>query len=183
MIFKQWEQVLNGTKTQTRRLIKPGEFASGSRSGGRQEIFGVWKDIHDLQDRSGQFGFVRTPLQILESLYRLKWHKAMGCFRDKTYAVQPGRGKKAKTYAVQPGRGKKAVGRIRITAIRRERVQDIRELDAEAEMGFRVPIRHFMWGVTTKQKFAKLWNSIHTKRGTRWEDNPEVWVLEFEAVE
>lgn len=37
------------------------------------------------------------------------------------------------TYAVQPGRGKKAVGRIRITAIRRERLQDISETDVRAK--------------------------------------------------
>ncbi|KKK51212.1 hypothetical protein LCGC14_3117180, partial [marine sediment metagenome] len=37
------------------------------------------------------------------------------------------------TYAIVPGRGKKSVGRIRITAIRRERLWDITEQDAIAE--------------------------------------------------
>lgn len=38
-----------------------------------------------------------------------------------------------KTYAVQPGRGKKSVGRILITNIRREQVDFIDDLDALAE--------------------------------------------------
>lgn len=29
MIFRQWQQVLDGTKTQTRRAVKPGQFESG----------------------------------------------------------------------------------------------------------------------------------------------------------
>jgi len=31
--------------------------------------------------------------------------------------------------------------------------------------------------------FEALWDSINTKKGTRWEDNPEVWVLTFENKE
>jgi len=116
MILKQWQEVLDGTETRILLLVKPGEFASGSGGGRRREIFGVWKDVRGLEDRSDQqFGFVRCSLVVLESLYRLKWHRATGYFRDKTYAVQP-------------GFGKKAVGRIRITKIEREKLQDATEV-------------------------------------------------------
>ena len=98
-----------------------------------------------------------------------------------------------RTYAVQPGRGKKAVGRIRITEIRRERVQDISEEDAIAEGIY----RHSdpcAWTYTYQGKeglhffgravwaFADLWDGIHKKPDTRWADNPETWALTFEVV-
>lgn len=79
------------------------------------------------------------------------------------------------TYAVQPGRGKKQIARIQITGIRREALQDITEDDAIAE-GLKpadVP--------TSRARFSGLWHRIHTAPGTRWEDNPDVWVLEFEV--
>jgi len=36
--------------------------------------------------------------------------------------------------------------------------------------------------ITSREAFRALWNGIHKKRGARWADNPEVWVLEFEAL-
>lgn len=92
-----------------------------------------------------------------------------------------------RTYAVQPGRGKKAVGRIRITGIRREQLQDISPEDVKAE-GVRFnPDTGYEWLVNCENEwqfqYAVLWNNIHTKPGTRWEDSPDVWVLSFELVE
>lgn len=84
-----------------------------------------------------------------------------------------------RTYAVQPGRGKKAVGRIRITAIRRERLQDISEEDAIAEGMFKESHPIALKPVT---RYMHLWDSIHKKPGTRFADDPEVWVLEFEVT-
>lgn len=75
-----------------------------------------------------------------------------------------------RTYAVQPGRGKRAVGRIRVTGLRVERVQAITEADAQAE------------GVDSVQAYAALWDAIHSKRGERWSDNPLVVVIQFELV-
>lgn len=85
-----------------------------------------------------------------------------------------------RTYAVQPKRGQKAVGRIRITGIRRERLRDISEEDALAEGMFKE--RHPI-ALKPVTRYMQLWNSIHKKPGIRWEDAPEVWVLEFECVE
>jgi len=84
-----------------------------------------------------------------------------------------------KTYAVQPGRGKKAVGRIRITAIRREALQDVSCDDALQEGAY--PYGRGIWS-TAVEEFAELWDSIHDKPGTTWNDNPAVWVLTFELA-
>ena len=77
-----------------------------------------------------------------------------------------------KTYAVQPGRGKPAIGRIRITQIRRERLADINLNDVPAE------------GCGSLGAYANLWDSIYygKRTGLRWEANPEVWALTFEVV-
>jgi len=152
MIFKQWRQVLDSTKTQTRRLVKEGDYG--------------WV--------CGDNGKKPPLLQLSHSEVisggRLRWQRG-------------------RTYAVQPGRGKKAVGRIRITGIRRERLQSISFRDRRAEGIERAPqigkdtetIRETV-NMMERHAFACLWDSIHKKRGVCWADNPEVWVLEFEAV-
>lgn len=151
MIFQHtWQQVIGGSKTQTRRLVKPGEYA-----------LNVWgTPLHD-DLRIGMSGDADRIGMVYHANKRLKWRVG-------------------DTYAVQPGRGKKAVGRIRLTAIRQERVNNITESDVIAEgCGLR---RWWSedWPQTTG--FAELWCSIHTAPGTTWYDNPLVWVLEFEVV-
>lgn len=54
-------------------------------------------------------------------------------------------------YAVQPGRGKAAVGRIRITGIRREDVRNISETDAIAE------------GFVDRISFLETWVNMHDR--------------------
>lgn len=87
-----------------------------------------------------------------------------------------------KTYSVQPGLAKKTVGNIRITAIRRERLQDL----TEAEILKELPITSMAESVSDTQwalrTFMATWNIMNSEPGTRWEDNPEVWVLEFEPA-
>jgi len=87
-----------------------------------------------------------------------------------------------RTYAIQPSRGKKAVGRFLLLSMRREKLQPISEADIEAEGvipydPIYAPTRSLY------QAWIDLWRSIHTKKGTRWLDNPEVWALQFGLVE
>ena len=145
MIFQYtWQQVLDGTKSQTRRLVKLGCY---ERQVG-------WSVIRDTVDKQG-----------LHSV--------------KLWTI-------GHTYTVQPGRGQKAVGRIRITGIRQERVQDMTIDDMIAEG---IAIYTVARGILSdnppdkRWKFIELWDSIHTKPGTRWNENPPVWVLSFEVVQ
>lgn len=132
MIFKEtWQQVLDGTKTQTRRPVKEGEY-----------------------------GYRMYHPDVIQVIYKhggyIKWRVG-------------------KDYAVQPGRGKKAVGRIRITGIRRERLQEIRGRDVLAEgCGLAIPSR---------REFMELWDSLYRNTSYEWKRNPEVWVLIFEKEE
>jgi len=79
------------------------------------------------------------------------------------------------------------VGRIRITEIRRERLQDISCDDCLAEGIVEIPNQ---WGTpwykgiggewkASRQAFAELWDIINKKPGTRWADDPPVWVISF----
>ncbi len=157
MIFqKTWQLILEGKKTQTRRPIKSGE-----------RPYPAFLPYFD---------------QVWHRSYRLKWQVG-------------------KTYAVQTHRNAKGLFRIRITAIHRERLQDISGEDAIAE-GFdpgndiAVPFAQFHPGKKAKtresedprrllalENFREAWDELYDRKGLRWNDNPEVWVLTFEVDE
>ena len=72
---------------------------------------------------------------------------------------------------------------LEITAIRVERVKDMTEGDAIAE-GIDAPPM-----IRTREQveklwldFKTLWDSINKKRGYGWESNPWVWVVEFKVI-
>jgi len=60
---------------------------------------------------------------------------------------------------------------LSVTDVRVQRVVEIKWADAVAE-GMTSPL-------TPLSDFADLWNSLHTKPGERWEDNPFVVVVSF----
>lgn len=94
---------------------------------------------------------------------------------------------------------------LEITGVRVERVQDIEEDDAEAEgifidnncivgtsgaggvhreiMGRRAFAADDEGHECPIDAFEQLWDSINAKRGYSWESNPWVWVVEFKQVQ
>ena len=83
---------------------------------------------------------------------------------------RPIRDQVGRTYAVQPGRGQKAIGRIRITAVRTERLGDITMAEAHRE-GF-PETGNSIWA------FIYYWERLHGG----WDPDEEVAVIEFEVV-
>jgi hypothetical protein len=81
--------------------------------------------------------------------------------------------------------------RVRITAIRRERLTDISEEDARAEgmqfdpIGslYHVPGDPAICFFTAIEAYRLAWDTHHTRKGQRWGDAPDVWVLTFEVVQ
>lgn len=68
-----------------------------------------------------------------------------------------------------------------VTNVHVERLQDITEADALAEGIDRLEYPETGdWG-WPQQRYADLWNSLHTTDGTRWEDNPWIVALTFEV--
>jgi hypothetical protein len=99
---------------------------------------------------------------------------------------------------------------LEIKDVRVERVQDISEAEAMSEgiMMSTVPsspplhslVKYIAPGVTmtnqsgekddyapahnsARKAYECLWDSINAKRGYGWDENPWVWVIEFERVE
>jgi len=144
MLFKPelCQAILEGRKTQTRRLARG------------------WRDWWGYNE-NGDICCVR-----LGGHSRMTWQVG-------------------NTYAIQPGRGKKAIGRTPpLVKVRRERLQDIScggymyRSDVQQE-GCPFVNDPKQMGLDEIGWFIGLWDSIHTEKGTRWQDNPEVWVLEF----
>jgi len=193
MIFQHtWQRVIQGQKTQTRRLVKTGD---------QGWIYGL--------------GFNGKPITYSAIIRNIPKERVI-CQIDKTYAVQPGRGKPAlmvhwnhPCHGIdiwQAGLGELAAAaaqgyqeaRIRIIEIRREFLQDITEADAIAEgvehnwLGDDCPPEYadewanYLGGdedlpcFSARDSYATLWDSIYTRPGERWQDNPEVWVRVFE---
>lgn len=121
------------------------------------------------------------------------------------YAVSPGRGKPGVLWRDNPDFGPEwwrglydsetlnAISlygwgslRIQITAIRLQRLQDISEEDARAEGVLWVNTAPLTTGAIDEScigsyvvAYRNLWDTINTRKGTRWADNPLVWALTF----
>jgi hypothetical protein len=59
---------------------------------------------------------------------------------------------------------------LRVVAVRVERVRSISLADLRAE------------GVHVFEEWPHVWNGAYSAPGVRWEDNPCVWVVEFERL-
>ncbi len=67
---------------------------------------------------------------------------------------------------------------LEVTGVRVERLQDINEDGCKAE-GLDWDSGDFLG---PKAQFAIFWNSLNEKRGHGWDTNPWVWVVEFERA-
>lgn len=146
-----YDLVMSGVKTQTRRVWQPGDITDRQLARDASE----WADLRHIKI---------PPISMV-----VYTSTASGKLRIK-YQV-------GKTYSAQPGRGRKAGGRILLTGIRSERVQDITNEDALAEgMGW-------VGESSPRDNYAELWDIVHTRPGERWNANPLTWVLMFELVD
>lgn len=186
--------ILDGAKTQTRRVIKPHPQPGSHLSGGvglsnaDGKAWAIW-DTDELLKVPGNaavcpYGRVGDRLWVRETFtyYSTGYYERpdMGVF----YGAD-GMGKRS-----DPGRWRnpihmpRAMSRItlEICDIRAERVQDISEADIHAE-GV-LPFDCIYSQPLAKRLFQELWNSINgDKPGSAWADNPWVWGIVFRRVE
>lgn len=166
MLFKPElaAKIPTGEKTQTRRIVKDGEFI----------------DTYEHRDKTVKVVYLPNG--------HVKW------MTGKFYAIQTGRGQKAigrfrlldirrqrvgdisETDAIAEGVDRNCPGDWQSCPAcwskgkcqaEGEYIHYLRELDT-------VP------AYSAVESFASLWNSINTAPGQRWQDNPKVWVLTFE---
>lgn len=74
---------------------------------------------------------------------------------------------------------------LRVTDVRMEQLQDISVLDAihEGCCGVACDSQPSGWHVRPEDDFARLWDDTCGKKGCHWDDNPWVWVIEFERCD
>lgn len=88
-------------------------------------------------------------------------------------------------YAVQPGRSQHSIGRIKITNIRMEKLWEISLIDAIDEACLPENTTRTYLPTEYLRGFIQTWIRLYGKAQEeyRWENNPDVIVLEFELIE
>ena len=175
--------ILSGTKTQTRRVVKPhprGNFERAKRgfvvdgSGTRSVAFDTYYASKDIPCPYGKPG---DRLWVRES-YCPRY------FDDYTHGYRADWSDEAAEFLPEP-KWKPSIHMFRkdsridllIKDIRVERLQDISDEDVLHE-GFRMD-NTSIFRLGYQGAFEMLWNSINAKKHP-WESNPWVWVVEFE---
>lgn len=162
--------ILEGRKTQTRRIIKPQPNA--------------WHKFNNgflIPELGGEK--IKCPYQIGQTLWvRETWAESINSKRHGNTYIYKADGWeypfKWKPSIFMPRWASRF--NIEVTNIRVERLQDISVEDCKKEgieidyfLAFGNPEQFF------KTSFKILWDSINKKRGYGWDVNPYVWVLEF----
>jgi hypothetical protein len=128
MIFQHTiDAVLNGTKTQTSRIVKDGDYSS------------ITTDLNGLMC-SHSIKVFPSALEKVTNINNVYRGNRLLYHLDNTYAVQP-------------GRGKKAVARIRILQIR---LMDVRYISAQGAVDE---------GFIDIYAFLKVWCKMHDPVG------------------
>lgn len=187
------QAILEGRKTQTRRVIKPQPVHIA-------EPRVPFKTI-DIDPK----GIINRPYQLGDIIWvRETWTEMHGAYFYKadnnpaSILMEP-HGAKWRPSIHMP----KVAARLflKVTYVRVERLQDITEDDAIAEGFEGYPCDHIGrelsavcgygctdcintgWLEPPWVDFMFTWDKLNAKRGFGWETNPWVWVIRFERVE
>ena len=147
--------ILDGTKTMTRRVIKPCSTATLFDGSQPEWVFTMAKCPH------GQVG---DRLWVKETWWQ---DSDNDIYYKADWQTNPRNGK-WKPSRFMPRWASRIT--LEITEVRVERVQEISAADCFKEgVEMYKPI----------QQFQSLWDSLNAKRGFGWEVNPWVWVIRF----
>lgn len=189
--------ILDGRKTQTRRVVKPplnvDSTAYTRRSthtpDGQVIVIGVTNDGREWGRRP--YAEIGDRLWVRET-----WQRCLECGLTNWREGANSNGTICQHCDASLGKWKPSIHMPRqrsritleVTGVRVQRVQDITHDDAVAE-GVRTgnwrknegKKRHPLWSCAFN-RFVILWDSINAKRGYSWESNPWVWVVEFRRI-
>ncbi len=175
--------ILDGRKTQTRRIIKP-QPADDEGNVWVGRILGPEMYEPEAYDRYGE-AYPGKPIYGIYDEYG-EWGIKCPYTPDDTLWVRETWATPGNYDHIKPSLLGEAMPRwasritLRVTAVRVERVQDISHEDALAEGSAPdAPYNNYGTGSKYRDTFAQLWDLINEKRGYGWNDNPWVWVIEF----
>ena len=181
--------ILAGTKTQTRRIIKP-QFQIGpslpeaSVRRARPLVRGRYRFMGDIGNGTlsipeieinltPKYGAPGDFIWVKETFMPMPHLNARAFYR----ASDPLVGGKWKPSIFMP----RALSRItlELTAVRVERLQDISEADARDEGSPQADTEHLFKNF--RDGYRYLWEQINGPGS--WAENPWVWVLEFRRID
>jgi hypothetical protein len=188
--------ILSGAKTQTRRIVKEREESAFLEERGndatfawygckKRDVFGCCGSLHFSNDRGFagfkdmrcRYGMMGDRLWVRET-WAWSGERPEQLPGDPVYRAD-GPGPWEWRPSIHLPRWASRIT-LEITGIRAQRLQDISELDCEAELG--VP-PHSLRNDAYPQ-FRTLWDSINSKReGCSWESNPWTWRISFKRIE
>lgn len=188
--------ILEGRKTQTRRVVKPQPHSAHYPQHAEARGAGwVWMAHDDRPTYTFATGDFRCPYgQPGERLWvRETWAKADSSLIDETFYRADGEvdgRQRAFSYVKREPRWRPSIHMPRwasridleVTGVRVERLQDISEADAIAEgvEPYRLPVHPVREALRHVDGFSVLWESINGPGS--WDANPWVWVVEFRRV-
>lgn len=147
------QAILEGRKTQTRRIVKDATVCKFGKVGDRLWVRETWAAPHAFDGHTPAFipRDARIHFLATEDRGGLRWRSPIFMPRWASRIT------------------------LEIKSLRVERLQDISEADARAEGSD--DNSSAIWG---PGGFWDLWEGIHGPGS--WEENPFVWVIEFEVV-
>lgn len=191
--------ILEGRKTQTRRVIKLRIHEVGKISQITVDEIGVWQGKNPMSLMSCPYGKPGDRLWVRETFaYVSCGENDKGAIKKGENGIYPIGEYDWDFYKIRyaatedncdwEGGWKPSIYiprwasriNLEITDVRVERVQDISEEDAQSEG---VEFEENSPSYEYSGLFAHLWNSINQKRGYGWDKNPWVWVIEFKRIE
>ena len=149
--------ILDGRKTQTRRVVRPNDNTSACPLGA-----------------TGDRLWVREPWG-----YAAQFHDADAHPSGEVVYAADGRAPGIRRAWRPPTFMPRACSRIvlEIISARAQSLQQITPADARAE-GF---LQDTLWN-DPRQWFAQLWDKLYAEQGYGWHTDPQVWVITFRQV-
>lgn len=183
--------ILDGRKTQTRRVIKAQPVGEWAAPGRTMCPYGL---------RGDHLWVRETWFELVDPMTSKTYDPPRACYRateENEVIVDDGDGaavinkdgtfKSPWSPSIYMPRWASRIT-LEITNVRVERVQDISEEDAKAEGIIYDPCDHVRRSCEEIgclgpliAPFRDFWDSINAKRGYSWDSNPWVWVIEFKV--
>lgn len=189
--------ILDGRKTQTRRIIKDLQPLDGDGLPDKDGeffyceagYFSIKNDLFNPHIQVGDILWVRETWYYENHMHDLTAgepdlssggysHRYIYKASNPNYPVHVGVGQQGWRPSIHMPKEACRL-RLKVTDVRVERLQDI---DVASCVKEGVDFGGIAWTLNAKPAFIKLWDSINIDRGYGWDSNPWVWTITFEIV-